>query len=399
MTLCDADRRLVVSPLALAAMVLAFGTTAMGACSPPMETSPIGRLMHEGDRVAQPAAAAPATIAAVVADTSPLVVEGVINAPPAEVWKVFSTPDGFKAFGVAQCDMDFRPGGLLRTHYNSKGVIGDEGTIQNRILAYEPERMIAFNIDKPPAGFPFPNAYKSVWSVASLADLGDGRTSLRLTQVGYTADEESQKMREFFKNGNAWSMKKLQSKFDASVALAAPAAAHAEDPLAPIEIETVVNAPREEVFATYTSSAGWKSFFGVESRIELRPGGPFEIYFSMTPPEGTRGSEGCTVLSYIPGRMFSYTWNAPPKFPAERNERTWVVLTFDDVGATRTRVRAMHMGFREQAAVHPDRKENYETVRGYFAKAWPKVFGELKKKWEPAVKDAAGTEAVAKPGT
>ncbi len=384
MTLNYADRRLVVSPLALVALVLAIGVRMAPAAAPPMDPSPIGRLMHEADHIGQPANAAPAPVVARVVDTSPLVVEGIINAPPAEVWKVFSTAEGFKAFGVAQCEMDFTPGGLIKTHYDPKGVIGDAGTIQNRILAYEPERMIAFRIDKPPAKFPFPNAWQSTWSVATLADLGDGRTLLRLTGMGYTADEESQKMRDFFKNGNAWSMKKLQSKFDASVTMDPKVAAHAEDPLAAIEIETVVNAPREEVFATYTSSAGWKSFFGVESKIELRPGGPFEIYFSMEPPEGTRGSEGCTVLSYIPGRMFSYTWNAPPKFPAERNERTWVVVMFDDVGTARTRVRAMHMGFREQAAAHPDRKENYETVRGYFAKAWPMVFAALKKKWEPS---------------
>ncbi len=397
MTLCDAARRLVVSPALLAAMVCACGVCVASAAAPPPDGSVITRLMHNPDGDVKPAKAAqPATD--IVADISPLVVEGIVNTTPAELWKVFSTAEGFKAFGVAQCEMDFKPGGLIKTHYDPKGVIGDDGTVYNRILAYEPERMIAFRIDKPPAKFPFPNAWQQTWSVATLTDLGDGRTALRLTGMGYTADEESQKMRAFFKAGNAWSMKKLQTKFETNAAPMPKGDAHAQDPLAPIEIEAVVNGPREEVFAAYTSSAGWKSFFGTESKIELRPGGPFEIYFSMEPPEGQRGSEGCVVLSYVPGRMFSYTWNAPPKFAEERKERTWVVVTFDDVNAGQTRVRAMHMGFRERAAAHPDRKENYEAVRGYFAKAWPKVFGELKKKWEKAPKDAAATSADAVPG-
>ena len=78
-------------------------------------------------------------------DTSPLVHEGILNAPPGEVWKVWATPEGFKALGVAKADMDFRIGGLIRSHYNPAGVLGDEGTIENRIIAYEPLRMLAIN--------------------------------------------------------------------------------------------------------------------------------------------------------------------------------------------------------------------------------------------------------------
>jgi hypothetical protein len=45
----------------------------------------------------------------------PLVAEGVVTAPVAEVWRVFSTADGFTRLGVAKADMDFRPGGLIRS--------------------------------------------------------------------------------------------------------------------------------------------------------------------------------------------------------------------------------------------------------------------------------------------
>ncbi len=329
----------------------------------------------KGVQVLPPAAAA-------VPDVSPLSVEGIVNAPVGEVWRVFSTSEGFKSFGVAKCDIDFRVGGLMRACYSEKSEIGDPTTIQNRILSFEPERMVAFRIDKPPQGFPFMNSWQSVWSVVTMSGLGDGRTALRMTQVGYTAEDESQKMREFFKMGNAWSLQKLQKHFDASVQVAPPTLAHAEDPLASIEEDVVVAGPREEVFSVYTTSAGWKSFFNVESKIELRPGGPFEIYFSMEPPAGSRGSEGCMVLSYIPNRMFSYTWNAPPKFAAARVERTWVVVTFDDLGLARTKVHISHLGFAEMAAAHADRAEEYKEVRGYFAKAWPHVLGALKAKWE-----------------
>lgn len=318
------------------------------------------------------------------ADLSPLVHEGIIKAPISEVWKVFSTPEGFKAFGPAQCEMDFRIGGLIRTHYDPKGTLGDEGTIINQIIAFEPERMVAFRIHTPPKGFPFPNACKSTWSVATLTDLGNNTTHLRLAGMGYTSDDESQKMREFFKAGNAWSVKKLQSHFDAPEKNAPTGAAHGLDPLAPIELETIVNAPRSEVFKTYTTSDGWKDMFGVNTKIEARPGGAWEVYFSMDPPEGSRGSEGCTVLSILPDRMLSHSWNAPPKFAHARAERTWVVVEFEDLTPTTTRVRLTHLGFTQQAAQHADHADEWKEVRGYFANAWPRVLEALKAKWEKA---------------
>lgn len=329
----------------------------------------------------QPSAITPSA----TVDTSPLIHEGIMNAPPAEVWKVFSTPEGFKAFGVAHCDMDFRPGGLIRTHYDPKGVLGDPGNIQNRILAYEPQRVLAMRIDTPPAGFPFMNAYKDTWSVVTLTDLGDGRTLVRFAGMGYTSDPESQKMRAFFQTGNDWSMKKLQSHFDASVKAAPPSQAHADNPLAPIIHSVTVNAPRADVWKSISSGEGWKSFLGVENKIELRPGGPFELYFGSTTP-GERGSEGCTVLSYVPERMLSFTWNAPPKFAHARAERTWVVISLEDAGPGKTLVRLEQFGFTEQVAAHPDYADQWKQVRAYFQNAWGRVLGALKDHFEPDAK-------------
>src|SRR5690349_20800730 len=93
--------------------------------------------------------------AATAANTSPLVHEVTLNAPVEEAWKVFSTDEGFKKLGVAQAKIDFRVGGKMLTHYNppDKGTLGDEGTIENTVLAFEPMRMVAWHITKPPKGF------------------------------------------------------------------------------------------------------------------------------------------------------------------------------------------------------------------------------------------------------
>ncbi len=322
------------------------------------------------------AAPAPATI-----NTDPLVHEATVNAPPEELWRVFTTGEGFRNLGVAKAEIDLRVGGQIRAHYSPQGVLGDEGTIVNEILAYEPERMISFRIHTPPKGFPFMEAYKGTWSVATFTDLGDGRTHVRLAGMGYTAGEESQKMRAFFETGNAYVLKKLQAAYDSS---AAPPSgpAHAADPLGPIELQAVILATREEAWKMYTTSAGWKKFLGVNSKIEAEVGGPFEIYFGADNPEGSRGSEGCKVLSLDPGAMLSYSWNAPPHLPNARAERTWVVVNFDELSGNRTRVRVKHMGFAEKAAEHPEHGEEWRKTRAYFAAAWPKVMAMFQARLE-----------------
>lgn len=308
---------------------------------------------------------------------SPLVIEGEINAPVSEVWKIFSTAEGFKKFGVAKCDLDLRIGGLIRSHYNPNGVLGDDQTIVNEILAYEPERMMAFRIKQPPAQFPFSRAaWEDTWSVATLTDLGDGRTHLRLTGLGYTSDEESQAMRKFFDAGNRWTIQVLQQRFD-QAASGPEHAPHEADPLAPIAHEQIVELPRKKVWELFTTSRGWKQFLNVDGTIELRPGAAFELHFDPAAPAGQRGSEGCNVLSYLPEEMVSFTWSAPPKFAHARNERTWVVVHFDALTPTRTRVRLDHLGFAQQAAAHPAQHEQWEQVRAYFQRAWGSVLEKL----------------------
>lgn len=323
-------------------------------------------------------------------DTGPIIAEGIVNAPQPEVWRVFSTGEGFKLLGPAKADVDLRVGGLIRSHYKADGVLGDPGTISNRILAFEPGRMMTIQIDNPPAGFPFMDVYRNMWTVITLTDVGGGRTHLRCAAYGFGPDEQSQKMRDFFRTGNEWTVKTLQSKFDSTVKPKDISMAHDDapaTPTAPIDISRTVNAPRDTVYTMFTTSEGWKDFFGVETKIEARPGGPFEILFGpadKTPP-GERGSEGCTVLSLVPGEMFSYTWNAPPKLAFARTKHSWVVVTFEELSPTTTKVRLRHMGFENLARQYPDHASDFAECRGYFVQAWPRVLGALAEKFEPDV--------------
>jgi uncharacterized protein YndB with AHSA1/START domain len=120
-----------------------------------------------------------------------------------------------------------------------------------------------------------------------------------------------------------------------------------------------------------TAWADWASVEGImawwrpaAANIDLRIGGPFEILFSLEPDAGLRGSEGCRYLSYVPGEMISFTWNAPPTLPL-RSSNTWVVITFTDIGDGRTSVRLVHTGFLDG----PD----WDDYLAYFHEAWEYV--------------------------
>ena len=114
---------------------------------------------------------------------------------------------------MAHAEIDLKIGGLMRTHYDRNGKIGDPQTIDNTILCFEPNRMLAIQVKNPPASFPFKSAIQKMWTVIHLEEAEASRTRMRIDGIGYGDDEESRKLRDFFEKGNAYTLKKLQAKF------------------------------------------------------------------------------------------------------------------------------------------------------------------------------------------
>lgn len=129
--------------------------------------------------------------------------------------------------------------------------------------------------------------------------------------------------------------------------------------------EAVVAASPAEVFAAWTTPAGLNDFLEVPANVQLRIGGPMELFFAAGAEPGQRGSEGCQILSYVPNEMLSFSWNAPPLFPVERAMRTWVVILFGELPSGHTKLRLTHLGFGEGG--------NWDDVYDYFDNAWGKV--------------------------
>lgn len=150
-----------------------------------------------------------ACMSTATADDNRQVTEIEIDASLDNVWKAFSTTEGLKSWAAPLADVDFRVGGKWRTNYNAEGKLGDETTIENTILSYDPRRMMSIRPTKFPRGFPFVEAATKTWTVFYFTPITESRTRVRLVGLGYTDSEQSQQLRAFFAEGNKHSLKQL----------------------------------------------------------------------------------------------------------------------------------------------------------------------------------------------
>lgn len=153
------------------------------------------------------------------AQGEPLVSEAIINAPVSEVWRLFTSGEGMESWMAAHAEMDLKVGGLMRTHYDPKGVLGDANTIVNEVLSFEPERMLSIRVHQAPANFPLREAVRRMWTVVYFQPLEPGMTNVRVVGLGLGEDADSQQLRDYFRKGNAQTLEQLQKKFWPSCAL------------------------------------------------------------------------------------------------------------------------------------------------------------------------------------
>lgn len=162
----------------------------------------------------------------------PLVHRAELDAPVAAVWKAFTDASEMKQWMVPLVEIDLRVGGLMRSNYNADGTLGDENTIENRILAFEPECMLSIRAVKAPKDFPFADLIAETWSVMHFEPLSPNRTRIRLVGMGYGEGKQWKQMRDFFQQGNQWTLDRLREHLAKTYPV--PVATDAEARLAPL---------------------------------------------------------------------------------------------------------------------------------------------------------------------
>ena len=139
-----------------------------------------------------------------------LVHETIVAAPAARVWEAISTAQGWAGWAVPVAWLD---GDLLETSYSATAARGDPTTIQQRIVATVPGRLIVFRTVKAPEGFPNFETFRAVTHMIEIEPVGESRTRVRLTSAGYADDDAGRQLAGFFRDGNRVSLERLRQRF------------------------------------------------------------------------------------------------------------------------------------------------------------------------------------------
>ncbi len=126
-----------------------------------------------------------------------------------------------------------------------------------------------------------------------------------------------------------------------------------------------VPAPLADVWHAWTTEEGAQTFFAPRCRIDLKPGGAYEMLFDLDAEHGDQGGEGMVVLAVQPKSMLAFTWNAPPNLPTVRGQMTHVVVRMFETDEGQTRVTLRHDGWGDGS--------EWDDAFQYFSRAWPEV--------------------------
>ncbi|MBS1713268.1 MAG: SRPBCC domain-containing protein [Armatimonadetes bacterium] len=143
-----------------------------------------------------------------------LVHAAIVPGPVKDVWRAFTTTEGIKSWMVAEGDVDLKIGGKIRTGYQPGTDLSGPDAIENTIIAFDPERMLAIRNTKSPETFPFKKAISQVWTVVYFDPIGAEKTRVTSKMIGFRREDESMKMRRFFMDGNKQTLNSLIKHFE-----------------------------------------------------------------------------------------------------------------------------------------------------------------------------------------
>ncbi len=339
----------------------------------------IGALMAMGCGSHQPEES-PAPTA--TSETRSIEMTVVAEMAPDEVFELWTTEDGASRFFAPASDIGREIGDpyviIFDPDTDPEGA--NHGTKGATIRSFEPGKHIAFGWTFPPFGPEFNTEPFPTWVEITVEPFaGNPSHSLvHFAHHGFPTDPAWDKVYGIFKDGN-WPLVLNRLLVFCRDGIS-PAWGDAEgDAIDKVLLkETSIPSPVTDVWKAWTTKEGLEGFLCEHATLELRPGGPYEVLFSVEAPEGQRGSEGCQVVDVIPEKRLTFTWNSPPSLPEVRNQRTNVIVELtpsEDGRETTVRLLSIGWGTGEQ----------WNASYRYFEAAWSTVFDWLEASFESEV--------------
>jgi uncharacterized protein YndB with AHSA1/START domain len=299
--------------------------------------------------------------------------EVTLDAPPAEVFELWSTAEGLKRFLAPGARVDGTVGGLYQITFDPEADPegAKHGTKGARLLHIVPGKELAAEWTFPPLGEKLNTPPFPTWIEVRLepAPGHPGRTRLHFGHYGFADDPDWEKAWRYFNDGN-WPLVLNRLIVYCRDGVSPSWSGTQGDPLDRfVRKEVTLPAPVEDVWRSWTTEEGVR-FLAGGAHIELVPGGAYEWYIDMDAPEGSRGGEGNTVLSVEPMHFLAFEWSAPPRYPEVRGQRYQVLLQLEPTGDRQTRLVLTALGFGTG--------EQWKGVHTYFERAWDVVLERLK---------------------
>lgn len=138
----------------------------------------------------------------------------VVPASVADVWKAFTTDDGFERWAVPVAHITLGNDGMMESSYSLTAKIGDPDNIKNRIVAYFPEKLIVMQNAHVPKGAPFdPVLIATLRTIITFEPVDATHTRVTEAQVGYGEGAGYDTMYQHFRDGNAYALQSLANSF------------------------------------------------------------------------------------------------------------------------------------------------------------------------------------------
>jgi hypothetical protein len=131
-----------------------------------------------------------------------------------EAWKLFSTADGWKKWAAPVVSVDLKVGGLILTNYDKNKTVSDSGTIRLPIINYLEGEMLTLKVVLNDAfSENVRRKDKNLQEIIQLTALGNGKTEVTSSMIGWGTGPDWDKTYDFFVKGNKWTYEHLAKLF------------------------------------------------------------------------------------------------------------------------------------------------------------------------------------------
>jgi hypothetical protein len=137
-------------------------------------------------------------------------IETTVHASVNQVWECWTTSAGLQRWMAPVANIDLRIGGTISTNYSKDARVGDPGTILLKITNYLERELVTLKVTLNDS-FPIKTRAddKDLQEIVQVKDMGNGRTKIVSSMVGWGSGKEWDDTYNFFAKGNVWTYRQL----------------------------------------------------------------------------------------------------------------------------------------------------------------------------------------------